>query len=299
MSFDRFVHLLATETLWLAPLSSMEDKREGEWVNVRAPKFRDQVQRHFDDTASQTVVSSWVAAPNELLHMWNSYAPPDTGIAVSTDVSSLLRALAGKSLRDDAFCLMQVIYSDDPAPVTVDIPGSFDPTSAARHKSRDFEHENEVRVVYARSTLEAVAEVGIPKPAAPGKGTHHPIKKLGELRVGPAGEVVEIWALKSAKAGEGTHTCTPLPPIPGAPAGVILDELVPPPSGTYIKIQVIADLLRHGVFVSPRANPWMIQTARSVMQAYGHDCSLVQPSSLTPNFETVNTPPFQHNITYE
>ena len=35
MSFDQFVHILATRTLWLAPLSSMEDKREGEWIDVQ------------------------------------------------------------------------------------------------------------------------------------------------------------------------------------------------------------------------------------------------------------------------
>ena len=47
MSLDRFVHLLATETLWLAPLSSMEDKREGKWIDVQASKFQDQVQGDY------------------------------------------------------------------------------------------------------------------------------------------------------------------------------------------------------------------------------------------------------------
>ena len=75
MSFDRFVHLVATESLWLAPLSSMEDKREGKWIDVQAAKFQDRVQQGFDHAAAQTVVSSWIAADEELLPMWDSYAP--------------------------------------------------------------------------------------------------------------------------------------------------------------------------------------------------------------------------------
>ena len=52
MSFDRFVHLLATETLWLAPLSSMEDNREGKWIDVQASKFQDRVQQGYDHRSS-------------------------------------------------------------------------------------------------------------------------------------------------------------------------------------------------------------------------------------------------------
>ena len=52
---------------------------------------RTEYSRAYDYAAAQTVVSSWVAANEELLHMWNSYAPADTGIAISTDVYSLIR----------------------------------------------------------------------------------------------------------------------------------------------------------------------------------------------------------------
>ena len=40
MNFDQFVHILATEKLWLAPLSGMEDQREGEWIEGRLPSTR-------------------------------------------------------------------------------------------------------------------------------------------------------------------------------------------------------------------------------------------------------------------
>ena len=288
MSFDRFVHLVATESLWLAPLSSMEDKREGKWIDVQASKFQDRVQQGFDHAAAQTVVSSWIAADEELLPMWDSYAPSDTGIAISTDVYSLLKTLAGTSLKDDAFYLMRVEYCDQPHPIPVAIPGVFNPFLCAKYKSSDFQYENEVRVVYGRSPLSTLVTAGVPIPAAPGKGTHVLIKKVTES--------AEVWFMRAVEPGAGTHTCIPM--LPDGVEGVLPDGFVPPTSGTYIQIKSIHELANNGVFVSPRANPWMVKTVKYVMGNYGHDPALVRPSDLTPNFETPSAPPFQHNITY-
>ena len=91
----------------------------------------------------------------ELLPMWDSYAPADTGIAVSTSVAGLIATLAGASIRDDGFDLMRVQYCDQPHPIPVTVPGPFWPPICAKYKSRDFRHENEVRVVYSRSALPA------------------------------------------------------------------------------------------------------------------------------------------------
>ena len=289
MSFDRFVHLLATETLWLAPLSSMEDKREGKWIDVQASKFQDRVQQGYDHAAAQTVVSSWIAADEELLPMWNSYAPADTGIAISTDVYSLLRTLAEASLKDDLFYLMRVEYCDQPRTIPVAIPGGYDPVLCAKYKSSDFQYENEVRVVYGRSVLSTPVTVGVPIPAAPGKGTHVLIKKVSES--------AETWLMRAVEPGAGTHTRIPMP-LPDGVEGVLPYDLVPPISGTYIKIKSIHALAKNGVFVSPRANPWMVETVKSVMRNYGHNPALVRPSALTPNFATPSSPPFRHNITY-
>ena len=293
MSFDRFVHLLATETLWLAPLSSMEDKREGKWIDVQASKFQDRVQQGYDHAAAQTVVSSWIAADEELLPMWNSYAPADTGIAVSTDVYSLLRTLAGASLKDDPFYLMKVEYCDQSRTIPVAIPGPDWPFLCAKYKSSDFQYENEVRVVYGRSVLSTPVTVGVPIPAAPGKGTHVLIKNVSESADAPA----EIWLMMAAEPGSGTHTCIPIP-LPDGVEGVLPYDLVPPTSGTYIKIKSIHAFAKNGVVVSPRANPWMVETVKSVMRTYGHNDALVRPSALTPNFATPSSPPFRHNITY-
>ena len=294
MSFDRFVHLLATETLWLSPLSNMEDKREGKWIDVQASASQDRVQQSYDYAAEQTVVSSWIAANEELLHMWNSYAPTDTGIAISSDVYSLLRTLAGSSLTNDAFYLMEVEYCDQPRTIPVAIPGGFGPFLCAKYKSSDFRYENEVRVVYSRSEASTFLTPGVPVPAEPGKGTHIPVKKAAGWANSPAG----VWLMMAAGPGSGTHTCIPMP-LPEGVEGVLPYEIVPPTSGTYIKIKSIHAFVKNGVFVSPRANPWMIETVKSVMRTYGHDPSLVRPSALTHLFETEVSPPFQHNITYE
>ena len=288
MNFDQFVHILATEKLWLAPLSGMEDQREGEWIEVQASKHQGSVRQSYDHAAQQTVVSSWVRADRESLPMWNSYAPADTGIAISTDVRSLLRTLAGASIRDDAFYLMRVEYCDQPHTIRVAIPGSYEPMVCAKYKSSDFQYENEVRVVYSRSTL-AITTPGVPTPAEPGKGTHIPIRRLWELH--PR----DVWLMQPAEPGGGTHTCVPIP-LPYGTKGVIVDPGRTP--GTYIRVRSIPALMKNGVYVSPRATPWMFETVQSIMAARGHCPSLVHKSALTHLFDTRISPPFRHTITY-
>ena len=270
----------------------MEDKREGKWIDVQTSQYRDgyQDQAHrtvtgcFEHAATQTVVSSWIAADEELLPMWDSYAPSDTGIAISTDVYSLLRTLAGADLTNDAFRLMRVEYCDQPHPIHV-TPGGIDTTICAKYKSSDFQYENEVRVVYGRSVLSTPVTAGVPILAAPGEGTHVLIKEVSES--------AKTWFMREVEPGSGTHTC--IPTLPDGVEGVLPDGLVPPTSGTYININSIHAFAKNGVVVSPRANPWMVETIESVMENYGHDPGLVRPSALTPNFAT---PPFRHNITY-
>ncbi|MDE0289298.1 MAG: hypothetical protein OXJ36_18200, partial [bacterium] len=251
MSFDRFVHLLATEELWLAPLSYMEDRREGTWIDVQPDKFQGRIKRSFDYAAAQTVVSSWIAAETEMLPMWDSYAPADTGMAISTDVYSLVRTLAGSSITDDAFYLMRVEYCDQPQPIPVTTQEPFWPPICAKYKSREFRHENEVRVVYSRSTQRAVRDVGVPIP------------------------------------------------FPDGGVGVIDYDSVDDTSGTYVEIKSIHALTKHGIYVSPRANRWMIESVKSVMGTYGHDPTLVRQSALTHLFQEPAPPPFKHNIVYE
>lgn len=294
MSFDRFVHLLATEKLWLAPLSYMEDRREGTWIDVQPDKFQGRIERSFDYAAAQTVVSSWIAAETEMLPMWDSYAPADTGIAISTDVYSLVRTLAGSSITDDAFYLMRVEYCDQPQPIPVTSQEPFWPPICAKYKSREFRHENEVRVVYSRSPQRAVRDVGVPIPAGPGEGTHIPIKKLDLPRTPGA----EVWTLKPTQPGEGTHTYLPIP-LPDGGVGVIDYDSVNDTSGTYVAIKSLHALTKHGIYVSPRANPWMIESVVSVMGTYGHDPTLVHQSALTHLFQEPPPPPFKHNIAYE
>ena len=210
MSFDQFVHLLATQTLWLAPLSSMEDKREGEWIDVEVLPTTPAVQESYKYAAEQTVISSWVTDDGESLPLWNSHAPADTGIAISTDVYSLMRTLVRKSVGNDWFYLMKVEYSDEPKTISINLPSVYTPVLCAKYKSSDFRYENEVRVVYSRSGLLAVTIPGVPIRAEPGKGTHLRIKKIAEI--GASKE--EIWTLRPAEPDKGTHTVKPIP-LPG------------------------------------------------------------------------------------
>ena len=294
MNFDQFVHILASKTLWLAPLSSMEDKREGKWIDLQVSRFAERVQQSYDYAAAQTVIASWVAAADDSLPLWNSHAPSDTGIAISTDIYSLIRTLSGKRIMDDFFYLVRVEYLGQRKVIHINLPGSYTPALCAKYKSHDFQYENEIRIVYSRSVAPAVTVVGVPIRAEPGKGTHIPAKKIADVPTTPK---AEIWTMKPAEPGEGTHTYMPI--LPNDIEGVIDYSIVPPASGTYIEIKSIHALMKNGVLVSPRANPWMFETVKSVLRAYGHDPSLVRKSALTHLFETPTSPPFQHNITYE
>ena len=293
MSFDQFVHILATRTLWLAPLSSMEDKREGEWIDVQISPPDASIQESFEYAAVQTVISSWVAVDEESLPLWNSHAPSDTGVAISTTVHSLIRALAGHSIRNDFFYLVRVEYCDQPQTIHVKRSKSYDPVLCAKYKSSDFRYENEVRIVYSRSGLLAVTTPGVPIPAEPGKGTHILIKKIADHPISQD----EIWLLRPVAPGKGTHTCKPI--LPDGIVGVIDYSSVPPATGTYIRVTSIPALMINGVYVSPRANRWAVETVKSLMTTYGHDSSLVQNSALSYLFETATPPPFEHKITYE
>ena len=189
---------------------------------------------------------------------------------------------------------MRVEYCDQPHPIPVTIPGAYEPFVCAKYKSRDFRFENEVRVVYSRSSLLARVDVGVPIKAEPGKGTHIPIKKMLDLSSTPS---TEIWMLRPAEPGKGTHTYRPIP-LPEGAKGVIAHSSVDDAPGTYVKIRSIRALVKNGVYVSPRASPWMIEAVKSLMRTYGHDPSLVHRSALTHLFEMETMPPFQHNITY-
>ena len=74
---------------------------------------------------------------------------------------------------------------------------------------------------------------------------------------------------------------------------------VPAAEGTYIRIRSMRDLMKHGVYASPRAVPWLHDTVQSVMKTYGQDPTLVLRSSLSGHFEIPGAQPFQHHIRYD
>ena len=239
MNLDQFVHMLATELLWLAPLSSMEDNREGNWIKLNATRFEESFRQHYQYAADQTVISCWAASDRELLPMWDAYTNPSTGIAVSTDIYSLLRTLAGSSITDDVFTLMKVEYSDKPKDICLDPPTVFEPVLCAKYKSSDFRHEREIRVAYSRSALHA------------------------------------------------------------AQRDVLSYSSVPAAQGTYIRIRSLHALMKFGVYVSPRAAPWLYDTVQSIVSTYGHDPAIVHRSALSGHFEAPAIQPFQHNIQHD
>ena len=66
-----------------------------------------------------------------------------------------------------------------------------------------------IRVVYSRSALLAATgnDVGVPRPAEPGVGTHIRVKKIANIE----GTGIEVWEMKRVDPGSGTHKCAVLP----------------------------------------------------------------------------------------
>ena len=182
MNFVQFVNILATESLWLAPLSSMQDKREGNWFILDASKHTEAFLRSYEYAASQTVVSCWIAADDESLPMWDAHARGEAGVAISTDVRNLTRTLSGSSLQGDVFALMRVEYSDCPRNIRLQPPTVFDPVECAKYKANDFSHEREVRIVYSRSALHAAKGSILDYSSVPkAEGTSIRIRSLAAL----------------------------------------------------------------------------------------------------------------------
>lgn len=295
MDFEQFVHMVATKSLWLAPLSSMEDKREGNWIELQATRYKDRFDQAYDYAARQTVVSCWVAADEESLPMWDAHTRPETGVAISTDVYSLIATLAGSKITNDAFYLMRVEYRDEPEEIILQPPITFSPIECAKYKAKDFEYENEVRIVYSRSPLHAVKEMGIAMRVKPGEGTHEIVKKIADLPIPTQDDRLRdgVCLMEYVGEGEGTHRFIPIPDSPS----VFDPETGPPAAGTSITIKSIGALTKCGVYVSPRGAPWMHATVQSVLAAY--NCgSRVHRSALSKHLQPPPIERFGHAIEY-
>ena len=153
MDFDNLVHLLATSSLWLTPLSELEDRREGNWCNVLTSL--DYVKKIYDFAKAQTGVSCWSLADSESLYMWDSYTTPGKGVAIVTTVDGLEKSYPVERymVENVVFALMKVVYEEQPVEILIEDNKGFDPVDIVRYKSSDFSHEDEVRFVYSRSIL--------------------------------------------------------------------------------------------------------------------------------------------------
>ena len=88
-------------------------------------------------------------------------------------------------------------------------------------------------------------------------------------------------------------------PLHALQGNMLVYSSVPTAEGTYIRIRSINALMKFGIYLSPRAAPWLHDTVRSLMATYGHDPGLVRNSSLTGHFKKKSIEPFQHNIQYD
>ncbi|WP_419929655.1 hypothetical protein [Candidatus Poriferisocius sp.] len=149
MDFDKFVHILATQSLWLTPLVDLDDRREGNWCDYTL--FSMHLHDIYDHTRNQTSVSCWSMLKQESVYMWDLYTTPGKGIAISTTISGLESCcpVEKSTPGQDQFRLKDVRYEDRPVFIEIEPGESFDPLDVAGYKSADFKHESELRFIYS------------------------------------------------------------------------------------------------------------------------------------------------------
>ena len=104
--------------------------------------------------------------------------------------------------------------------------------------------------------------------------------------------------MKRTEPGEGTHTCIPI--LPDGVEGVIDYSIVPPTSGTYIKIKSIHALHEEwSIRVLLGLILGCLKRSSLSCEPTGttHRSFVSQPSRIY--LRAPIPPPFQHNITYE
>jgi len=108
-------------------------------------------------------ISCWHASETESVAMWHLYTTGYDGVAISTAVGKLMNSLSSKGIDDFRFNVGHVKYIDHKADVITETPPERQTSlQCLFHKSLEYAHEQEVRIVvvmpqgkpYPRSELD-------------------------------------------------------------------------------------------------------------------------------------------------
>ncbi len=165
MDLRKFIWLLDNRKLYLRRLDLLQDAREGSLPRPTRQGYQRFQELHGSEGSAATLtelwkqnrrslyVNCWCMGDHESEAMWRLYCPDGRGVAIRTTYGKLLQGILGKF--DVAGSVTYISYESggfsDP------FANAFHP---AMHKSVEFKHENEVRIV---KTLHEYAPIGAPE----------------------------------------------------------------------------------------------------------------------------------------
>jgi hypothetical protein len=147
----KFVSLIQSRSLYLAPLDKLDDPYEGtitsrtaagvneHFKQIGSANTYETFSKHFQESRKSTFVCCWHINEHESEAMWRLYGGSG-GIAVQTTYSKLVESI---EFQHDVYIGL-VSYIDYPTGILPDVNG-FTP---AMHKRASFAHEREVRFVW-------------------------------------------------------------------------------------------------------------------------------------------------------
>jgi hypothetical protein len=153
MDLAKFLSLLESRSLHFPRADQFQDPYEGAWSRAGIRLFResatssglpegavDQFIGHADDFRRQMYISCWFMGEHESAAMWKLYLQSPEGVAIKTDVDTLVEGLEQSPLTARTTMVKYVDYDTTPIPF-----GNL--LFPFVHKRLSFSHEAELRAI--------------------------------------------------------------------------------------------------------------------------------------------------------
>ncbi|WLD13215.1 DUF2971 domain-containing protein [Planctellipticum variicoloris] len=105
LSFDKFMSMMTTRTLWFSHPAKFDDKWEGWYPFMKLPaesewssedehrRVRQRIAEGHDRNRDQVLINCWQKAEHESSIMWRAYTPQGQGVAIRSTVGAFKKAL--------------------------------------------------------------------------------------------------------------------------------------------------------------------------------------------------------------
>jgi hypothetical protein len=261
MDFARFVDLLVSKSLWLSRVDLMDDPREGLFTDTEFVQLsrKSQPTASIEGLRSLSYVNCWQQSNCESMAMWDLYGAGACGVSIKTTVGLLKAAIAGSSL---PIHIGSVKYLDWKR-----YDGDIEnPIGMCVRKAESYRHECEVRLLLWKPYTEPVRVLSEEVPR------YAPIDCARIAR-----DVLLVLA--------GFFPSCDFTTVDGRQ--LVLEAIVEyqyrerlrnAPHG--ISISIDGATLIDEVVVGPKAQPWILELARTVAKRYDLGVK-VRPSELS------------------